>query len=193
MDGKLQITLGATVLAEADVIEGTIRLRKNVTLPDYGEHRIKIRFSPDPDQDLGVDTVLSSTKDIFAEITVVYNKGNYHSTTIYVSPTGLPNGAGTREHPYDIYTAVANVVPGQTIVLMEGTYKLDATLKIHRGMNGTAEEPIRMVADPQAATRPVLDFQRLCAGVVHGGDYWYFYGFDAVSYTHLTLPTILLV
>ena len=181
VDGKLQITLGATVLAEADVIEGTIRLRKNVTLPDYGEHRIKIRFSPDPDQDLGVDTVLSSTKDIFAEITVVYNKGNYHSKVIYVSPKGLPNGNGSREYPYDIQTAVNNVVPGQTIVLLEGTYKLMTPLRIQRGMDGTEAAPICMIADPMAKTRPVLDFQQLCAGIVHGGNYWYFQGFDVTN------------
>ena len=181
VDGKLQITLDTTVLAEADVIGGKVRFRKTVTLPAYGEHRIKIRFSPDPDQDLGVDTILSSTKDIFAEITVVYNKGNYHSKVIYVSPKGLPNGNGSREYPYDIQTAVNNVVPGQTIVLLEGTYKLMMPLRIQRGMDGTEAAPICMIADPMAKTRPVLDFQQLCAGIVHGGNYWYFQGFDVTN------------
>ena len=35
-----------------------------------------------------------------------------------------------------------------------------------------------MIADPAASTRPVFDFQGKCAGMVLGGDYWYFNGFD---------------
>ena len=35
-----------------------------------------------------------------------------------------------------------------------------------------------MVADPAATTRPVLDFQELSTGMIIGGDYWYFKGFD---------------
>lgn len=35
-----------------------------------------------------------------------------------------------------------------------------------------------MIADPEAATRPVLDFQGRCAGMILAGDYWYFQGFD---------------
>ena len=181
VSGTMDILLDGKVIRQGEQVIGGERYRRTISLGEYGEHRVRVRFTPDPNQDLGPDTVLSSTADIYVDVTVFYNKGNYHTTTIFVAPTGLPNGAGTREYPYDIYTAVANVVPGQTIVLMEGTYKLESTLKIQRGMNGTADQPIRMVADPQAATRPVLDFQRLCAGIVHGGDYWYFYGFDVTN------------
>ena len=37
-----------------------------------------------------------------------------------------------------IYDAVKYVQPGQTIVVMEGTYYLDKTVKVERGVNGTA-------------------------------------------------------
>ncbi len=181
VDGTVKITDGNTVIAEADVIEGEVRFRKTFTLEGYGEHRIKVEFTPDPNQDLGEDTVLSTTQPKRTEITVVYNKGNYHRTVIYVSPTGLPNGNGTREYPYDIQTAVDNVVPGQTIILMEGTYKMTAPLRIQRGMDGTEEKMISMIADPEAATRPVLDFQQRSAGIIHGGNYWYFFGFDVTN------------
>lgn len=181
VDGKLQITLDTTVLAEADVIEGQARLRKTISLDEYGEHRVKIRFTPDPDQYLGENTILSSTRPVNAEITVQFNKGNYHRKVIYVSPEGLPNGNGSREYPFDIQSAVNNVVPGQTIVLLEGTYKLMSPLRIQRGMDGTEDAPICMIADPMAKTRPVLDFQQLCAGIVHGGHYWCFQGFDVTG------------
>ena len=61
---------------------------------------------------------------------------------------------------------------------MEGTYKPGAAIKIQRGMDGTAENPIRLIADPEATTRPVIDFEGLWEGFTHAGDYWYFYGFD---------------
>ena len=181
VNGTMKILLDGTVVYDGESIIGGERYRKVVSLGDYGEHRVRVQFTPDPDQDLGIDTVLSSTADVFADVIVMYNKGNYHTKTIYVSPNGLPNGNGTPEHPFDIYTAVNNVVPGQTIVLMEGTYLMEGTLRIQRGMDGTEAAPIRMVADPAAATRPVLDFQKETSGIVHGGDYWYFYGFDVTG------------
>ncbi len=181
VNGTLRIMLDGQILSEGETIIGGERFRKIIQLGDYGEHRVHVEFSPDPNQDLGVDTVLSTTNDVYGDIVILYNKGNYHTSTIYVSPEGLPNGAGTKEYPYDIYTAVNNVVPGQTIVLMEGTYKMEGVLRIQRGMDGTAEKPIHMIADPAAATRPVLDFQHQTAGIVHGGDYWYFFGFDVTN------------
>lgn len=181
VSGTVKITMGSQTLVDGEYVTANVRYRKLIELEDYGANRIKVQFMPDPNQNLGEDTVLSSTSNVYSEITVTWNKGNYHRNTIYVSPEGLPNGNGTKEYPYDIYTAVDNVVPGQTIVLMEGTYYLDTTLKIQRGMDGTEENPIRMIADPDAATRPVLDFKGLSAGIVHGGNYWYFYGFDVTN------------
>lgn len=80
-----------------------------------------------------------------------------------------------------IYDAVKYVQPGQTIVVMEGTYYLEKTVKVERGVNGTADKPIQMVADTEASSRPVFDFQGLCAGMVLAGDYWYFQGFDVTN------------
>ena len=106
------------------------------------------------------------------------NKCSDHNKVIYVSPIGLPTGNGTKEQPYDIFTAVNHVTAGQTIILMEGTYLMTDTLVIRRGFNGTADARISMIADPEAKTRPVIDFQHLYTGITHAGNYWYFYGFD---------------
>ncbi len=179
--GVLKITVDGKEIADADEIRGLVRYHRQLQLKQFGENRIQVRFTPDPDQDLGPDTVLSSKNPIYLDTTILCNKGNYHRKVIYVAPDGLPNGNGSREYPYDIQTAVNNVVAGQTIVLLEGTYKLRASLRIQRGMDGTAEKPICMVADPEAKTRPVIDFQKLSAGIVHGGDYWYFRGFDVTN------------
>ena len=179
VDGTLKIQLGNNVIAENVAVEGLKRYTLPMTLV-YGSNEFIITFTPDPDQDLGEYVKLESTANVSIAVSVQCNKGYYHNKTIYVSPTGLPNGNGTPEYPLDIYSAVDNVIPGQTIVVMEGTYLLQKTIKIQRGMDGTAEAPIKMIADPEAKTRPVFDFQSTpgVAGIVHGGDYWYFYGFD---------------
>ena len=168
--------------AEVVAVEG-MKDSYNYALPVtlvYGANNFIITFTPDPNQDLGEYRKLATTQNQSIDPSVQANKGYYHNKTIYVSPNGLPNGNGTKEYPFDIYSAVENVIPGQTIVIMEGTYLLTKTIKIQRDMDGTADAPIKMIADPEAKTRPVFDFQNTpgVAGIVHGGDYWYFYGFD---------------
>ena len=178
VDGTLKITLNGKVIADGVEVKGLVRFKLPTTLAQYGENQLIVTFTPDPNQDLGAYTELETTQNQSISATIVANKGFYHNKVVYVAPNGTPNGNGTKEYPLDIYSAVDNAIPGQTIVLMEGTYLLQKTLKIQRGMDGTAEEPIKMIADPESTTRPVLDFQGLVAGVLHGGDYWYFYGFD---------------
>ncbi len=185
VDGTIKITVDGNVVVEGVAVTKIEGVKENFiySLPvnfDYGERNLIITFTPDPDQDLGEYVELSTTENQSIAEIIQVNKGYYHNKTIYVSPTGLPNGNGTKEYPFDIYSAVDNVIPGQTIVIMEGTYLLDKTIKIQRGMDGTEDAPIKMIADPEAKTRPVFDFQSLpgVAGIVHGGDYWYFYGFD---------------
>ena len=38
-----------------------------------------------------------------------------------------------------------------------------------------------MIADPDAPTRPIFDFNKKGSGMVLGGDYWYFQGFDVTG------------
>ena len=178
VDGTLKITLNGKVVADGVEVKGLVRYKLATTLAQYGENEIVVTFTPDPDQYLGDYTKLETTQNQSISATIIANKGFYHNKVVYVSADGTPNGNGTKEYPLDIYTAVDSAIPGQTIVIMEGTYLLSKTIKIQRGMDGTAEDPIKMIADPDAATRPVFDFQGLVAGILHGGDYWYFYGFD---------------
>ena len=181
VNGTAKILVDEVVVEEAALVTGGVRYDKAVKLSGTGEHKVVVVFTPDADQDLGEDTVLSSAEPITTGVTVVYNANYSQLVNLYVSPNGKPNAAGTREDPIDIYTAVENAKAGQTIVIMEGTYKLSQTVRIQKGINGTEDAPIRMVADPQAKSRPVFDFQGLCAGIVHGGNYWYFQGFDVTA------------
>ncbi len=181
VSGKVTIKINNVVVATDVEIKMAERITQAIEMARLGNNRIEVEFTPDPDQDLGENTALANTNKVYKEIVVDYNKGFYHSKSIYVSTTGLPNGTGSKEYPLDIYTAIKNVVPGQTIIIMEGTYKLRETIKIQRGVDGTETDLIYMIADPEATTRPVFDFQGLCPGIVHGGDYWYFEGFDVTN------------
>ena len=177
VDGSAVISVDGTVAAENMVLTGGLRCDLPLTLENPGAHQISIVFTPDPDQDLGEDTKLSSTEPVTAAITVSYNAAYAQLEELYVSPEGKPDAAGTREDPIDIYTAVDNVAAGQTIVILEGTYKLSQTVRIQPGISGTEEKPIRVIGE----NRPVFDFQGICAGIVHGGDHWYFFGFDVTA------------
>ena len=149
-----------------------------IQLPFAGEVAIEVILTPDPAQDLGEYLELASTRPVSAESAVVYTNVYAKLTEIHVSPNGTPSGLGTSDNPLNLATAVKYVRPGQTIVLAEGRYNMLEALRIPHGIDGTADAPIRMIADPKAATRPVLDFQQLSAGIIHGGDHWYFSGFD---------------
>ena len=182
--GTLEVTYDGTVIVEGKYLEALERFKKVIKLKDFDENLIRIKFSPDPDQKLPDFTELRNTKAIINTLTVMYNRGNYHRKTVYISPDVDPEtmiANGSKEYPYDLTTALQNACPGQTLVLMEGRYLFDTSLSISRGSNGTAEEPIRLIADPEASTRPVIDFQKLASGFTIAGNYWYFYGFDVTG------------
>lgn len=157
-----------------------VRNDYDLPLPMTGEMQIRITLTPDLEQDLGESRELASTRSVSATTNVVYINTYAKLDEIYVTTSGTPSGLGTKESPLNLVTAVKYARPGQTILLAEGTYKLHEPLRIPHGNDGTAEQPIRMVAAPDAASRPVLDFQQLSAGIIHGGDYWHFKGFDVI-------------
>ena len=178
VDGTAKVLVAGNTVLENIPVKANERAYLKIALAAYGENRVQVIFTPDPNQDLGEFTQLSSTNDVHENLIIVANKCSNHNKVIYVSPDGLPTGNGTKEQPYDLITAVDRVTAGQTIILMEGTYLMESTLRIKRGFDGTENARISMIADPEAKTRPVIDFQGLYSGITHGGDYWYFYGFD---------------
>lgn len=184
LDGTIDVLVNNRPVLTGVSVKKYERLSQIIDLREYakyGENDLVVKFTPDPDQELEEYTELATTNPHVYSTTLNIYKGNYHRKNIYVSPDGMYYGTGSKEDPYDIYTAIKSVVPGQTIILMEGTYNLTSTIKIQRGVNGTEEAPIRMIADPEANTRPVLDFGGNCAGILHGGNWWYFYGFDVTN------------
>ena len=95
---------------------------------------------------------MESYETVVIDHTVTYKTFGEAGQSIWVAPDA--KGSGSKEDPMSIYDAVKYVMPSQQIVLTEGTYKLESPLKIARGINGTADQMIYMVADPDAKTRP---------------------------------------
>ena len=147
-----------------------------VTLSE-GSNDFTVTFTPDADYKPGEYKLLSSYETVTFTHSVEF-KGFNAEQKLYVSPEGTPEGDGSKGSPLDIYTAVQFVKPGQYIMLAGGTYNLTRTVKVERGINGTADNMIYMIADPETEGRPVFDFGGNCAGMVLAGDYWYFQGFD---------------
>ena len=111
-------------------------------------------------------------------------------TEIWVAPDGTSANSGAdKEHPTDIYSAVAYAKPGQTIQLVGGEYVLgkdadgkgaNQNILIARGIDGTKDKKIVMQSvDP--ANRAVLNFQGVeqsGAGLTLVANYWHLKNFD---------------
>ena len=157
-DGTLKITNSdnETVLSDAGVKANT-KVYTHTTLKS-GSNVFHVEFTPNADYRPSEYSLLSSYDTVTFDFTVNYNvKGR---TVIYAAPEGRSTGSGTNSDPVDIYTAVKSVAPGQMIVLKGGTYALDKTVTIDRGVSGTTDARIYMIADPDSTSRPVLNFQR---------------------------------
>lgn len=176
-DGLLTIedALTGLTLAKDLPVEAGNKVRQNLTLQE-GQNTFKVSFMPNPDFKIDEHTVLSTYDSRTLTHTVyLVNQGR---DIVYIGPEGTKAGDGSRQNPVDIYTAVNSARPGQKLVLLEGHYLLDQTVRMERGMDGEANREIILMADPKASTRPVLDFQEKSAGLVLGSSYWVLQGFD---------------
>ena len=178
-DGKLTITKAdGTAVVKNQPVTAKEKFRVNVKLTE-GKNTFKVTMVPNADYQPSKYEKLSSYNAKEFNFSVTYKRSVYKN--VYISSNGKANATGTKGDPMDIYSAVRYANPGQKLILMEGTYLLDSTVTIDRGIDGTEAKRIYMIADPNASTRPVLNFQGKCAGMVIAGDYWYFNGFDVTK------------
>lgn len=176
-DGTLTIQDAAgNVVVNAQHVLANTKNPFQVTLLE-GTNQFTVTFTPDADYKPGEYKLLKSYETVTFTHSVEFQGFNAEQK-LYVSPEGTPEGDGSKDSPLDIYTAVQYVKPGQYIMLAGGTYNLTRTVKVERGIDGTADDMIYMMADPETEGRPVFDFGGNCAGMILAGDYWYFQGFD---------------
>lgn len=102
---------------------------------------------------------------------------------LYVSPTGDDTAEGSQGQPLaTLATAVGKAVPGQTIWMRDGVYRMKAMLDISR--KGTADQPYRIMAYPGEV--PILDGTDMIKTeeyqewtylmYVHGASFWHIKG-----------------
>ena len=53
-----------------------------------------------------------------------------HDKPVYASPTGNRDGDGSKNNPVDFLTGISLLTPGNTLYLLEGTYKYDSPILI---------------------------------------------------------------
>lgn len=103
--------------------------------------------------------------------------------TLYVSPTGA--GAKDGKAASSAYAGpaagIAAASPGDTVLLLGGTYALDATVKITT--NGTSTAPIRLFAENAFSKRALFDFRTQGfggsnQGIILQGNWWHLKGID---------------
>lgn len=77
--------------------------------------------------------------------------------------------------------AFADAVPGDVILIAAGTYMMSGRMVLNT--SGTSSELIKVMADPEATERPILDFSNQDEsssnqGIQLKADYWHFKGID---------------
>ena len=168
----------------AEGVKATAETYTHITVEDLptGLTNFRIFFTPDADFKFSEYEMLSTYET--TEISFAVSKKVFDMNVIYVAPNVDPSytGKGTKENPTDLNNAMEYAKEGQIILLKEGTYKdFLSTIVVGRGNDGTAENPIILMADPEAKTRPVLDFDKKGSGMTIAGNYWILDGFDVTN------------
>ncbi|MBR2282712.1 MAG: hypothetical protein IJ863_08830, partial [Spirochaetales bacterium] len=178
-DGKVEVRgVTGNQVESADVKAG-----EKVLIPlklASGSNVFVVRMTPAEGFRPDEFTTLSSYEPVTVEFSVDYTVNT--ASVVHVAPGA--SGAGTKESPASIYTAVNQAVPGQTIVLAPGVYAMDSKLTIERGMDGTADAMITLMTEGYegpASERAVLDFGGKAAGMTLAADHWHLVGFDVTN------------
>lgn len=185
-DGRVTITAeDGTLVMEQRQVQAAEKVSVGVDLVK-GENRYLITMVPDPDYTPGPYMKLTSYDTITVNATVTYQPYGTARQTIVVAPDGKPDGTGSHENPLDIRSAIRFVQPGQTILMKAGTYELIEGLSIPYGLNGTAEQPIVLISDPDSDEPAVLNFMRRGTGFHIQGNYWYIRGIHVTRTTNMS-------
>lgn len=178
-DGRCVVTGPDNEVVYDEVLKADTNYPFDVKLKP-GSNKFKCVFTPDKYYHYGYDSfhpaaiynVLKSYSDINYNFYVTYGSYGDKGDVIYVSPEGNDMGDGTREAPYDIYTAGKFVQPGQTILLLGGVYRYGKEISLLNSVDGTKDKHITLMGDPDSSERAVFDFEKKSSGFYVNGDYW---------------------
>ncbi len=174
------------VLVNKDAVKASTKkenndYKKNLKLKE-GDNQLVVTFTPDekfqPCRN-GAISQWSEKEKTFKEsaepVTMKYQVRvkSFKGKEIYASPKGSQKGDGSLKKPLDLQTAIDFALPGQTVLLLPGTYKPSKPVIIQRGNNGSKKK--RKILTSQEGSRAVLDmsgFKTNTSGFELFGDYW---------------------
>ncbi len=127
-------------------------------------------------------SVLIATTTVKAAGSDVVQK--IEGSTLYVAPHveyGNADALGTKADPLNLVRVIEKATAGDTIILLDGTYKLSQRIRLPETQNGNAFSRISVIAENE--NQAILDFSLMDfdgnnRGIQVDGDYWYFYGID---------------
>ncbi len=166
--GKISVSLNNKQVIVNEEIDGQKLI--DTRLKGESENFFTIKFTPAPENGSEYNDSIILRKR------VVCRSFDVNSPVVYVSPDGSFMGEGSKDKPYDIDTAVGFLQPGQTALLLEGTYLRSDTLTVPYGNNGSEGLPKTVKADEGA--KVVFDMQNKCGGAEVSGNYWIFDGIE---------------
>lgn len=142
--------------------------------------------------DTGTTTITASSEGKVASAMIHVRKRDYDSLPpppppapgehagYFVSPSGSSTNDGSKAHPWDLPTALANaagkVQPGDTVWLRGGTY----TGSFRSMLRGTASKPV--VVRQYPGERAIIDANGTSVSTWYvGGEYSVFWGFEITN------------
>ncbi|MDR2543873.1 MAG: hypothetical protein LBC80_10565 [Treponema sp.] len=216
MPGQLVVTQNNTLIPEGVIYSEWIVETENamaipynlftvpILEPNEGDNHFLFQFFPSTSlpKELAADVrgreqILNSNAVIRRAF--ILNKRLYQDGEgdIYVNNMGNSRNTGSINSPVDLQTAINFVQPGQTIIVMDGTYTMTAPIVIPRYNNGrfgavktlraqTLPSELYRDLDPDDTSpryRVTFDFARnqnlegIGAGLTLAGNYWHLEGF----------------
>ncbi|AOZ94532.1 hypothetical protein PNBC_12180 [Paenibacillus crassostreae] len=167
VNGTVIVKEGQKVIAQDRSIESGKILSIPTLLPPNSNTNFSVTFLPDDTQEL------TSYDKIVRNFTVTTKS---YLGDIYVSPSGTHDGSGSEGNPLDLDTAIQFVQPGQRIIMLDGKYVRNTSLKIKKYNDGKTGAMKTLIAEQGA--RPIIDFDKKSEGVVLSGSYWHIKGID---------------
>ncbi len=143
-----------------------------------GVNEFQVRFTPNADYAPSKYERLISYEEMRKEWKTTYQPNE--DKIVYVGPLGTPDGDGSKTNPLDVQSAINGATPGQEILMLGGTYPMEAPLVIERDIDGTEDAYITMMP-AEGEEPPIFDFQKKCEGMTIGGDYWHLKGFTVTN------------
>ena len=174
VSGQMVITLPSGK-EESMHIDAETPIKVPVELVNVGaNNQIKYNFRPDTTTEN-----LSSYDAINGNITVRWSQYGKEGETMYVSPEGRSSNKGSKESPLDLQTALSYAQPGQTVVMLNGTYYPTKDYVVGRNVNGTKDKPITLVAETTG--KVIIDGSKMTSSsslITFVGSYWNVFGLE---------------